>query len=273
MVIHHTLCFTFLLVQFVLSRGSKDTGGHGTGSSQGEGSTSGASPTSTVAAAPSVMQSSILVPSTSPPPTSISSPSAQPTTAPSNSSIAAPPMTFVQLSNATTCTPMMLSWQPISLNATDSHEGMQLVVTNINVTQSAPSNSSSSDTPPALASLSIQEIISNHTAMSSGTFNWTAVSVPEGWYIVIARPEYPMQLPVGSAKFFVTTGSNTSCIDSSFLKGSSTLSAGALAGTVVGSIVGVIAVLGAFIIPRLWRRGVPGHKAWMDRRGKLFDVF
>jgi len=270
MVIHHTFCFSHLLVQFVLASGGKDAGGGG----QGEETVNGAVSASIVAATPSITQIDTLVPSTSPS-TSISSISAQPTTASSGSSVAAPPITFVQLSNVTTCTPMMLSWQfhPVSLNATDLNEAMQLVVTNINVTQSASSNSSSSDIPSPLASLSIREIISNHTAMSLGTLNWKAVSVPEGWYIIVARPVNPTQLPVGSAKFFVATGSNTSCIDSSFLKAGSTLSAGALAGTVVGSVVGVIVVLGAFRLPRLWRRGVPGHKGWTDRRGKLYDVF
>jgi len=197
----------------------------------------------------------------------------------------APAIRFSMPSNATTCTPVTFQWQVVPPSSNATNITMRLLITNDGVQQSAPYSWSSSTTTMQhsrrqLPSTVISRDLANKTSMSLGSFRWPAVTVPEGWYILEASPENAFRSGIASqsAQFFVTAGSNTSCVDPDVstapVSDSHTqLSPGALAGTVVGTVVGLMALLGAFALPRLWRRGVPGHQAWKEKRGGLYRLF
>ncbi|GJJ12234.1 hypothetical protein Clacol_006475 [Clathrus columnatus] len=133
----------------------------------------------------------------------------------------------------------------------------------------------------------------NKTAITSGQLTLPALTVPPGWYVFAAKGDFTVainpngnlsegvsnagnstqaHLIIRSTPFFVTDGGNTSCVPPSLLQIAQQnqvnhiptlpLSPSALAGTIVGCIVGVIVLVGACILPRIWRRGFPGHKAW-----------
>ncbi|KAF8590479.1 hypothetical protein K439DRAFT_91959 [Ramaria rubella] len=220
-------------------------------------------------------------------------PTSSPIASPTHSSVvpssthSSPVITFLAPSNATTCMPVTFQWHVLS-PSTNITMDMYLQITNNGVPQAAPSNSS----PPSVTSVATQpgrrqlptfEIsrdITNQTAMSTGSFNWSAVNVPPGWYILEASPiptngGEPVTL---SARFFIMEGSNTTCVYPGVLPPTTSpshshLSSGALAGTVVGTVIGVTVLLGAFVLPRLWRRGVPGHQAWKHKHGGLYRLF
>ncbi|KAF8515876.1 hypothetical protein JB92DRAFT_3114590 [Gautieria morchelliformis] len=198
----------------------------------------------------------------------------------------APFITFPVMSNATTCMPVTFTWQVTSSATNVTNMDVRLTVSNDDVQQTAPPIINASTpvtavqpTGPDSPAQVINRPVTNQTALSSGSYNWSSVTVPTGWYILYVSllSGYQNDVAVHSQQFFVMAGSNTSCvfpnISTSSVQSQSHLSPGALAGTVVGSVVGAAALLGAFAIPRLWRRGVPGHKAWQAKHGGLYQVF
>jgi len=188
--------------------------------------------------------------------------------------------------NATTCTPAKFQWQviPPSLNTTNMT--MHLLITNDGVQQAAPSSWPASTTAtmyPArrqLPSNVVSRNITNKTSMASGSFSWPAVTVPEGWYILEGSHVNAGRSGIASqsGQFFVSAGPNMTCVypDVSTVPSSDVhtqLSPGALAGTVIGTVVGLAALLGAFALPRLWRKNIPGHQAWKEKRRDLYHLF
>lgn len=141
--------------------------------------------------------------------------------------------------------------------------------------------------------------LSNTTAITSGQFTLSALALPQGWYVFAAKSDFTVpvnlsssdnsssnvtqtHLIIRSPPFFVADMGNTSCVPPALVQIAQQnqdqnaptlpLSSGALAGTVVGCVIGVTILAGACLLPRFWRRGVPGHKAWIGRR-KLFHIF
>lgn len=157
--------------------------------------------------------------------------------------------------------------------------------------------------PSHTPEIPISLLFSNATVVTSGELTVPALTLPQGWYVLAVKSDFTVfvgldgssnssnmlssntsqtHLIIRSSPFYVTNKGNTSCIPSALIKiaqqnqnmniSTLPLSSGALAGTIVGCIVGVAVLVGACLLPRVWRRGVPGHKAWKGK-GKLYHVF
>lgn len=196
-----------------------------------------------------------------------------------------PLISIPPLPNATTCMPIMFTWQvtPSTINMTNADVRLTIVNDGVERPASQPSASislpSTGREPDSLDNI-ITRCVTNNTALSSGFYNWTAVTVPAGWYkldlCTTSDSSNSLRgISAHSERFFVMAGSNTSCVHSNMstpAQANSRFTSGALAGTVAGSVVGAAALLGAFLLPRLWRKGVPGHKAWQEKHG-LYKLF
>ncbi|KAI0062700.1 hypothetical protein BV25DRAFT_1915839 [Artomyces pyxidatus] len=157
--------------------------------------------------------------------------------------MAAPPFTSSTSSSGTIITPgTTLFWTPLNhlftcgqAKLTWGHVGpsvsMSLVVTNVGVVQQAPagppnvgspavprSNAETTATPERQSGYggsflqSVFETLSKSVDSSSGNYTWPSVDVPQGWYQMQAiLPNSTTTITI-SAPFFVTNGTNTSCI-------------------------------------------------------------
>ncbi|KAK0482418.1 hypothetical protein IW261DRAFT_1467705 [Armillaria novae-zelandiae] len=215
------------------------------------------------------------------------------TTASSASPSSTPFLVFVSTSSLTTCTAGSVLWV-----YRGPQSPLTLTVTNINVTQSGSSSvtTSSSSTVsrspitdlaaravPTYLTVStgddnsntsggdIVKIITTSADPADDLFTWDKVNVPQGWYTIWASMDaYPDFNQTTSSAFFISNGSDVSCLlgsggssssSSSIAMSSSTTSLsptaivgavssvnkGAIAGGVVGGVALLAAVLAALL--------------------------
>ncbi|KAF8163183.1 hypothetical protein B0H34DRAFT_794922 [Crassisporium funariophilum] len=242
-------------------------------------STSSTNPTTTIGNTPISSGSTSRLPNTPSP-----NPSVKPATqsgnisnTPSNavSSSSPPPSTqtfqFNDPSNSTTCERLVLTWNYNGQNAV----AMTLAVRD----QGQMTQSTSEAQPPASTSLTLTtDVLSN-----ADIYTWIAVDVTEGWYIATALDTATtLGIHAQSSPFFVTLGTNTSCLPSNSVdnpNNSSTQSplpssvspgplsfsqhavgVGDIVGIALGVTAGVVFLIAAFVFPRLWRRELPTTK-------------
>ena len=195
----------------------------------------------------------------------------------------APCISLCTPSNATTCMPVTFQWQATTSPCNMTTMDIRLLITNEGVQQVATtlytSSSITTQFTEQAPAIFISRDVTNRTASALGYFTWSAVTVPAGWYTLDASlsSDYSSRTIAQSAPLLVTAGSNTTCVYATGLtlaaQSHTSMSPGAIAGTVIGSVVGAVALISAFVLPRLWRRGVPSHQAWKNKHGRLFTVF
>ncbi|KAF9486275.1 hypothetical protein BDN70DRAFT_926961 [Pholiota conissans] len=132
---------------------------------------------------------------------------------------------FSSLPNATTCEPFVITWNyqgdntPISINITDSGVSQDPPATsttrhntdsNTNVARAVPTGLN----PVPIVTLPIaQDVLPAYMR-----YEWQAVTVPQGWYEVVASVSYanePVAEAYPSLAFFVSNGTDVSCLSSS----------------------------------------------------------
>ncbi|KAI0048911.1 hypothetical protein FA95DRAFT_988898 [Auriscalpium vulgare] len=238
--------------------------------------------------------------SLTPPPLSLS------TAPPATTSSASPLLIWQNVNDMYTCGQTSVNWGYSGPSA-----AMVLNITNIGVAQQAPPSLTTQSiglTPvgPAAAQPtqrkrqsgyggsylpSVMETLTTDVDPSVGSWSWSAVDVPQGWYQVTAI--VPGLSPQSSAEFFVHNGTNVACVrdfspapsSSSISTASSTATsaavsasttapvlagsshhshAGAIAGGVVGGVAFLAAVVGALLYWFCRRRpvGSRGHDQW-----------
>ncbi|KAK0449624.1 uncharacterized protein EV420DRAFT_1565096 [Desarmillaria tabescens] len=221
------------------------------------------------------------------------------TTSSAASSTSTPFLVFVGISSLTTCTSGSVRWV---YSGPDTP--LSLMITNINVTQTGSSSvTASSSSTTALSSTASRSPITDLTARaiptyltvsagddtntsddgfvkiittsadpSNDLFTWDKVDVPQGWYKIWASMEaYPDFSQATSSDYFVTNGSDISCLlssggsssSSTFMSSTmsstsspsataivgavSSVNKGAIAGGVVGGVALLSAVLAALV--------------------------
>ena len=204
------------------------------------------------------------VTSTTPSPTSSSSsPSASPT--------ATSPFQFLPPSNTTTCSNIMLQWQPTNLSVP-----LTLTITNERATADG--------TPSGAGTTLVSRTLATNVSAAAGQFAWRTVDVPVGSYVAVAfDTARTAGIFVQSPSFFVTSGSDESCLASASNSSSSsgvptatsatpsssssssdssgggagaqekTLSPEVLGGVVAGVVVGVLLLILAVTFPHYWK--------------------
>ena len=119
-------------------------------------------------------------------------------------------LTFNTINQLTTCTSTSILWFYLG-----PESPMSLTVTNLNVPQSGPSSLSGASTStvspgvqnPATVTVKLASAL-DPTLMN---FTWPSVNVPQGWYRLYAGIQSQSFIQTSEA-FFVSTGSNTSCL-------------------------------------------------------------
>lgn len=196
-------------------------------------------------------------PSLSPSPSLSTPPSVIPTaTSNADTSVPTNALQFLPPPNVTICDKATLSWE----FAAPAHIPVTIVVSN----QTMQANSSSKQTQPVMS-----RTLSTTVDALLCEVVWPAVNVPPGQYHAIAfDTARNLSLSAVSSPFFVSGGSNTSCLNSSSTSadssssespsstksGSKNLSSGALIGTIAGVLVGVGGLVAAFTLPRMCQR-------------------
>lgn len=166
--------------------------------------------------------------------------------------------------NMTTCTSGLISW-----SYTGQAAELSLSITNIGVDQSY--DLSRFRARQSVSGTIQKQLVDTNTSASSWT--WSSVNLTQGWYeiqgLVIATPS----VSSNSAPFFITNGTNVSCLTSTSPQASSTLSPSASASsstaaakTNVASIVGGVVggVVGAILVV------IAGVWLWSRRRKRSF---
>lgn len=182
-------------------------------------------------------------------------------------------LTFDTINQLTTCTSTLIVWFYLG-----PESPMSLTVTNLNVPQSGSSSVSGVSTSTvspgiqALATVTVKLAAALDPTLMN--FTWPAVNVPQGWYRLYAGIDSQSFIQT-SAAFFVSTGSNTSCLvtGASTLAShplpsssttttpilvagsSSSINTGAIVGIVIGSF-GLLFVVAAIFFCLLRRRKV-----------------
>ena len=145
---------------------------------------------------------------------------------------------FDAISDLASCSNASFSW----VYNGPSGQQLTLVITNNGVPQK-----------PQPSASPVSQIITSAADPSLGSYSWPSVNVPPGWYIVnAALPE--QSFSVSSTKFYVHSGSTTSCFSHSSLV--STARSHTNVGAIVGGVIGAVAAFffAATIIYLLRRR-------------------
>lgn len=175
------------------------------------------------------------------PTSSTSSPS--PSSSPAN-------LTFNAIQNMTTCASAPITWH---YGGNESY--LVLAVTNIGVNQN-PSKVASLARRQNSAGTTVLQTLANVTAQT-GTWTWASVNLTQGWYEIRGIVG---SLTALSSPFYISDGSNTSCLTStstaspsatpspvSNLTSSNDKKTGVIVGSVIGALVGVSLIV-AFAI-------------------------
>lgn len=160
----------------------------------------------------------------------------------------------------TTCTSGLISWKYGGKGA-----GLLLSITNIGVPQNdalrIKGKRSSGD-------VTMQQLVDTNTSLSSWT--WSSVNLTQGWYeiqgLVLSSPT----VSNNSAPFFISNGTDVTCLAATSPQASSSASpsAGALpssnlnVGGIVGGVVGGVFAVALAIIAGVW--------LWLRRRKRSF---
>ena len=147
--------------------------------------------------------------------------------------------------NMTTCNTSLISW-----NYSGTAAQLFLSITNITVDDSASSIKARATTASSTLQ---QQLVATNTSAQSWT--WPSVNVTQGWYEIEALVLTSPNLSNNSAPFFVSNGTNVSCLiaTSTSAKASSTPSAASVTSktnvaAIVGGVVGGVVVLVLVII-------------------------
>ena len=195
-------------------------------------------------------------------------------------------LTFNNINQLTTCTSTSITWFYLGPDSP-----MSLTVTNLNVPQSGSSSLSGASTSTVSPGMQILDTVTVKLASAlnptSLNFTWPSVNVPQGWYRLYAGIDSQSFIQT-SAAFFVSTGSNTSCLVTAAstsapnpLSSSSTtttpllvssssspINTGAIVGIVIGSLGLLFAVAAMFFCfrrryrKRTTKGGGGGLKGW-----------
>ena len=198
----------------------------------------------------------------------------------STAASAAPTFLFQTIGEMYTCGAAVVSWAYAG-----SSTQLSLNISNINVSQQAPlsaSTAAASSTQALKRQYNgydnsylppINVLVASNLNPSSGNWTWTSVTVPQGWYHILANVQDVVQS--NSSSFFVLNGTNTNCITqfavssspSSNLPDSPSVSpspisatssghshVGAIAGGIIGGIIFFAAAFSAFLYYFLRRR-------------------
>jgi hypothetical protein len=197
-------------------------------------------------------------------------------------------LTFNTIDQLTTCTSTSIIWFYIG-----PESPMSLTVTNLNVPQSGPSSlsgASTSTVSPGLQTLATVTVkLASALDPTLMNFTWPSVNVPQGWYQLYAGIDSQSFIQT-SAAFFVSTGSNTSCLATAaststshplpststkttplLVSGSSSsINTGTIIGIILGSLGLLLAVAGIFFCfrrrykgrKRISKGGGGGSKGW-----------
>ena len=193
--------------------------------------------------------------STTPTPVTPQSTTVASATTASSTAVPTNALQFPAPSNVTTCEKATITWEFASL----VHVPVTIVITNESL---SPSNIDKRLEPV------ISQTLSTTVDAMTCEVNWPAVNVPAGQYNAVAfDTARNLSLSATSPPFFVTAGSNTTCLNSTSTSadtssevsshstsGSKSLSSGALVGTISGVVVGVIGLVIVFTLPRLRQR-------------------
>ncbi|KAJ8517127.1 hypothetical protein ONZ45_g5665 [Pleurotus djamor] len=212
-----------------------------------------------------------------------------------------PQFFFSRIDDMYTCTPATIEWAYAGPSS-----DFQMVITNRGVDQAAPapaiSTSSTSRPPSTLTNLVpraeptyvISEPVSTNIAPFSPPFTWQEVTVPEGWYKLVASLP-SASFSAESRTFFVHNSTDVSCLISPppppptssqsstspvsspsqsqtdvpvVGASSANISSGAIAGSVIGGVAIVVACIAAFLFIRYSKRsgrsrgGAGGSSNW-----------
>ncbi|KAI6165926.1 hypothetical protein EDD17DRAFT_1871153 [Pisolithus thermaeus] len=164
-------------------------------------------------------------------------------------------LTFNAIQNMTTCASASITW---------SYGGNQaylvLAVTNIGVTQNN-SHALDAERRRNVASATISQMLANITAQT-GSWRWASVNLTQGWYEIEGLVG---TLTAWSSPFYISNGSNTSCLTStSTASQSSTASPSPVSnltpssdkktGTIVGSVIGALVGVSFIVVLIIWLR-------------------
>ncbi|KDQ59995.1 hypothetical protein JAAARDRAFT_32365 [Jaapia argillacea MUCL 33604] len=224
-----------------------------------------------------------------PPPLSLTTPistapsttsAAQSVTSASPSTTAAPVPTlaFHAIANMTACSPGIVNWDYAGPTGNLSFMVTNSFVPTVNDTFASPASPAVTRRNVGEGSLvkvkrqsgDIYEVVGSNLDPTKDTWTWPVVNVPQGWYVLDA---FLSGIPTQSPAFFVSLGTNTSCLPASSLPSSSTTPAssssvspipqsdastnhhtGAIVGGVIGGLAFILAVLGALFVCRRRRR-------------------
>ncbi|KAG6334206.1 hypothetical protein ID866_4877 [Astraeus odoratus] len=158
-------------------------------------------------------------------------------------------LSFNAVKNMTTCTSAPITWK-YGGNQTN----LVLAVTNNSVDQHLDGLSRRQGTTTTV----LQTLASVNA--QAGSWTWGSVNVSQGWYEIQGSLGSAITL---SSPFYVSTGSNVSCLPSSSAASpstspdpvSNTVSAGSnKTGTIVGSVVGIMAGISLLVALIFWLR-------------------
>ncbi|KAJ7096064.1 hypothetical protein C8R44DRAFT_748924 [Mycena epipterygia] len=202
-----------------------------------------------------------------------------------------PVFTFNEISNMTTCTPATITWRYESFSD-DLSSDLTLSITNVGVVQApAPSSTITGSFSSVINAGAIgravyisrrdltQSITGGTIFPTVETYTWLSVNVTAGWYVLTATI-VPSDSATESTSFYVTNGSDTSCLATTSSSvtasnptssGSATSSAPPLStsgvtlpvnvgsskvnrGAIAGGVIGGLAVLAAAIAAYFYLR-------------------
>ncbi|KAI6121930.1 hypothetical protein F5141DRAFT_1061520 [Pisolithus sp. B1] len=176
------------------------------------------------------------------------------TSTPSPSS-SATKLTFNAIQNMTTCASASITW---------SYGGNQaylvLAVTNISVNQTH-SQALDVEQRRNVASTTVFQTLANITAQT-GSWRWASVNLTQGWYEIEGLVG---TLTAWSSPFYISNGSNTSCLTSTSTASQSstatpspvsnlTSSNDKKTGTIVGSVIGALVGVSFIVVLVIWLR-------------------